>query len=408
MAGPRRIAYGVSRFPTATETFVVREMNALEDGFDDVEIGSLMALFPAANPFLHPGAKRWMDRLRRPSTGEGAVAMFWWMVRRPLRLTAAIARVVAESWRAPRFMARSLMTLPLGAAHARRMQADPPDHVHVHFASYPALSAWLIRRLTGIPYSFTAHAYDLFKDQSLLATKVAGADFVVAISEFNRRFLADYGGDDATPVHVVHCGIDPAAYRFRARPIPADGPVRAACVAAMEEKKGHAVLLEALAAGGPELDRLSIDLVGDGPLRAQLEARATELGLSDRLRFHGRLDEGRVGEILDASVLFILPSIIAADGQMEGLPVALMEALASGLTAVSTEISGIPEIIRDGETGYLAKPGDPASLAATLTRAITGESLDPAVGRKLVEDEFDIRGTAAGMHRLLTAGADGR
>jgi colanic acid/amylovoran biosynthesis glycosyltransferase len=403
MAGPRRIAYGVSRFPTATETFVVREMNAVEDGYDDLEIQSLMALFPASEPFLHPGAKRWMERLHRPSSTEGAAAMFWWMGRRPLRLTGAIVRVVAEGWRAPRFLLRSLATLPLAAAHARRMHGDPPDHVHVHFASYPALSAWLIRRLTGIPYSFTAHAYDIFKDQSLLAMKVAEADFVVAISEFNRRFLADYGGDVVTPVHVVHCGIDPAAYRFRARPIPAEGPVRAACVAAMEEKKGHAVLLDALAQGGPELDRLGIDLVGDGPLRAQLEARAAELGLADRLRFHGRLEEARVGEILDESVLFILPSIIAPDGQMEGLPVALMEALASGLMAVSTQISGIPEIVRDGETGYLAKPGDPASLAAALTRAITGAPLDPAVGRELVEAEFDIKETAAGMHRLLAS-----
>lgn len=406
MAEPRRIAYGVSRFPTATETFVVREMNALEDGYDDIEIGSLMALFPASNPFLHPGAERWMERLRRPSMGEGAASMIWWMARRPLRLAAATARIIAESWRAPRYMIRSLATLLLAAAHARRMHSNPPDHVHVHFASYPTLSAWVIRRLTGIPYSFTAHAYDLFKDQRLLAMKVAEADFVVAISEFNRRFLADYGGDPPTPVHVVHCGIDPAAYQFRARPIPAEGPIRATCVAAMEEKKGHAVLLDALVQGGPELHRLSIDLVGDGPLRAQLELRATELGLTTQLRFHGRVEEERVSEILAESVVFILPSTIAADGQMEGLPVALMEALASGLTAVTTEISGIPELIRDGETGYLAKPADPSSLAAALSRAISGEPLDARVGRELIEAEFDIRRTAASMHRLLLGRPD--
>lgn len=376
-------------------------MNAVEDGYEDLEIESLMALLPASNPFLHPGAERWMGRLNRPSAAEAAVATLWWMARRPLRLTGAVARVVAEGWRAPGFLARSLAALPLAAAHARSMHADPPDHVHVHFASNPALSAWLIKRLVGIPYSFTCHAYDIFMDQSLLAMKVAEADFVVAISEFNRDFLTDYGGDAVTPVHVVHCGIDPADYSFRSRPIPAEGPVRAACVAAMEEKKGHAVLLDALAQGGADLDRLSIDLVGDGPLRAELEARAAELGLTDRLHFHGRLEETHVGEILDNSVLFILPSIISANGQMEGLPVALMEALASGLTAVSTEISGIPEIVRDGETGYLAKPGDPASLGATLRRAITGPPLDAAVGRALVEAEFDIRGTAAAMHRLL-------
>ena len=400
MVAPRRIAYGVSRFPTATETFVVREMNALEDGYQDIEIEALMALFPSSAPFLHPMAERWTGRVRRPDPTQGLRAIAWWTARRPLRLLRAIADVVRTGWRSPRFLGRSLTTLPIAAAHARRIQAEGIEHVHVHFASYPTLSAWLIRRLTGVPYSFTAHAYDLFKDQSMLAMKLAEAEFVVTISEFNRRFLGDYGGDETTPVHVVHCGIDPGAYPFLPRPIPSTGPVKAACVAALEEKKGHAVLLEALANGGPELERITVDLVGDGPLRAELEQRAETLGISGRLRFHGRLDERSVREILDGADFFVLPSVVARDGQMEGLPVALMEALASGLIAISTDLSGIPELIRDGETGYLAEPGDASSLAATLARAISGD-LDPRAGRDLVESEFSISGTAAAMHELL-------
>lgn len=190
-------------------------------------------------------------------------------------------------------------------------------------------------------------------------------------------------------------------YECTRRAIPSDGPVTAACVATLEEKKGHAVLLAALASS-PRLDRMELELVGDGPLRADLERQAAALGLSGRVRFRGSLTEAEVAEVLARAHIFVLPSIIAPDGQMEGLPVALMEALASGLTAVSTRQSGIPELIRDGETGYLAEPGDPNDLARALERALTGD-IDPAKGRALVEEEFDIRSTADRMYELLTA-----
>ncbi len=396
-----RIAYAVSRFPTDSETFVVREMNALADRHEDVELG-LMSLFPSPAAFLHPSAERWMPELHRPTAGEAVRASLGWIVRRPIACVRAVGAVVAGAWRSPRLLGRSLATLPIAAAHARRIaQRGDVDHVHAHFAAYPTLAAWAIRRLTGTPYSFTAHAYDLFLDQSLLRMKLAEADFAVAISEFNRRFLADYASTPATPVHVIHCGVDPDQYEFAPRPIPSAGEITAACVATFEEKKGHAVLLEALATS-PDLGRLRLELVGDGPLRGELERLTEELGLSSRVTFHGSLTEAEVAAVLGRADIFVLPSIIAPDGQMEGLPVALMEALAAGLITVSTRQSGIPELIRDGETGYLAEPGDPADLARALERAIAG-GVDPAAGRRLVEAEFDIRGTGDRMYELLTA-----
>ena len=400
--GGRRVAYGVSRFPTTTETFVVREMNALVDGFPDVEI-ELFSLFPAATEFLHPSAERWMAGLQRPTVAEAAVASLWWSARRPVELARAVGTIVRAAWRSPASLAKSLATLPLAAAHARRLRVDSErvDHVHVHFASYPTLAAWLIRRLTGIPYSFTAHAYDIFIDQALLAEKVAEAEFVVTISEFNRSLLRRFGGDDVTPVHVVHCGISPETYAFRARAIPSEGPIRAICVAALEEKKGHEVLFSALAGASGELERLEVDLVGDGPLRGELESRVAALSLGGRVRFHGSQPESRVRQMLDEADLFVLPSKVSSTGQMEGLPVSLIEALAAGLIAVSTNLSGIPELIRDGDTGYLAEADDPESLAAALTRAITSDQVDPARGRALVESEFDLADSAAAMHDLL-------
>jgi colanic acid/amylovoran biosynthesis glycosyltransferase len=395
-----RVAYLVSRFPHVTETFIVRELEAV-DADPGIEI-ELLSLFPTVDPTVHPIARRWTDRLRRPSAWEAAAAVGWWLLRRPLRLAGAVATVAAGSVRRPGILGRSLVTLPIAAAHARRLRADPVDHVHAHYATYPALAAWLCHRLTGVPYSFTVHAHDIFVHQEMLARKVADAAFVAAISEYNRRFLVPYGGGSVTPVEIVHCGIDPQAFEFRPRVAPATGPVRAVCVASLQEYKGHAVLLQALAEGGGELERIQLELVGDGILRPALEQLARDLGIADRVRFDGSLTEPRVRAVLAAADIFVLPSIVARDGQMEGLPVALMEALASGLCAVSTRLSGIPELIRDGETGTLAEPGDPASLASALERAVrdAGEQRARA-GRELVEREFDISATGAQMARLL-------
>jgi len=130
----------------------------------------------------------------------------------------------------------------------------------------------MCRRLTGIPYSFTAHAHDLYLDQSFLETLVRDADFAVAISEFNRDFMrAHLGCRGDTPLHVVHCGVDLDTYAFRPRVPPVTGGVRALCVASLQEYKGHRVLFEALARAGGALDRVEVDLVGSGKLRAELE-----------------------------------------------------------------------------------------------------------------------------------------
>jgi colanic acid/amylovoran biosynthesis glycosyltransferase len=396
----RKIAYIVSRFPAASETFVVRELNALVADHDVDVI--LMSLFASGDDFLHTDAGPWLAGLRRSRPAEAATAAGYWLVRRPLRLLGAVARVIAGTWRHPRTLARSIATLPLAAAHARTVRNERISHVHAHFASYPALAAWLCGRLAGVPYSFTAHAYDIFVSQDLLAEKVAGAEFVVTISEFNRRFLRDFGGDRLSPVEVVHAGVDPRQYVFRERTIPSRGPVAALCVATLQEKKGHAVLLEALASV-PELERLNVDLVGGGELRVPLEERVAALGLGERVRFLGARDEAEVRARLERADLFVLPSLIAADGQMEGLPVVLIEALACGVPSVSTRLSGIPELISDRDNGVLAEPGDAASLAASLRWVVDGGELDLAAGRRLVEREFDVRKSAARMAELLHA-----
>jgi colanic acid/amylovoran biosynthesis glycosyltransferase len=399
-----RVGYIVSRFPHFSETFILREIEQLRaDPRFELE---LFSLFPPVGGAVHPAAEPWIAKLRRPSPAEGVGDLAWWTLRRPLRVGSSLATVLAGYWRKPAMLARALSTFPLAAAHARRVRRDRLQHLHAHYATWPALSAWICNRLTGVPYSFTVHAHDLYVDPLFVGRRVDDAAFVVAISEFNKRILTGMGGPRAR-IEVVHCGVDPANYPFRPRRPAPSGPVRGLCVASLQEYKGHRYLLRALA-GSAELERLRLDLVGDGELRAALETEARELGLADRVTFHGSLPEARVIELIDAADLFVLPSTIAADGQMEGIPVALMEALAGGLLVVTTRTSGVPELVRDGETGLLAAHGDAEDLRRVLEAALSGAAeVDPRRGRELVEREFDIHQTGRRVGELILGSAAG-
>jgi colanic acid/amylovoran biosynthesis glycosyltransferase len=398
------VAYVASRFPEVTQTWMLRELDAVAS--DPGIQCELLSLFRPMKrtATVHPSAEPWLPRLRRPGPAEAGRAVAWWLRRSPGRLIGSIALVVGAYARHPGLLVRALVTVAVGAAHARSLAALHVDHLHAHTATYPLLTAWLCRRLTGVPYSFTAHAHDIFMDQSFLRRRLAEAKFAVAISDFNRGFLAAYGGDRVTPVHVVRCGIDISAYRFRARAPSRTGPVRALSVGSLKDYKGHRFVLEALAGGGPELKRVTLDLVGDGPLREQLGRLSSELGLNDRVRFHGALPEPAVTDLLDRADLFVLPSVITPEGNMEGLPVVLMEALAAGVPVVASRVSAVPELIRDGETGLLVEPASPADLR----RAITQLLADPQAacrrsdaGRRLVERNHDATVSGARLAGLF-------
>jgi colanic acid/amylovoran biosynthesis glycosyltransferase len=403
-----KLAYIVSRFPHVTETFILRELNAVAASPRiDAE---LLSLFPPVDPTVHPAARPWLTAARRPAPGEALLAVLRSLRARPLRTVSSIALIVRGHARNPRTLARSLATIPLAAAHASHLERHAVQHVHAHYATYPALAAWWSWRLADIPYSITPHAHDIFIDQSFLARKVTDARFVIAISDYNRRFLARYGAGRRTPIHLVRYGIEPAAYPFRPRGIPADGPVRTLCVAALKEYKGHAVLFRALANGGPRLARIELHLVGGGELREHLGRLAEDLGIAGQVNFHGSRQEQEVIEHLDRADLFVLPSIVDRDGSMEGLPNVLIEALACGLPVVTTRLSGIPELVIDGVTGALAEPGDPRALEAALDRVLAQPDAARSwaqAGRRKVLQEFDLKDSSRKLAELFTAATEG-
>lgn len=396
-AGPR-VAYLVSRFPHVTETFIVREMDAVTASGVDLELRSL---YPRVDSTDSEASLAWMPSLRRPGPRESARAALWWAGRRPGALLGIVLRVLVSHAASPGVLVRALGTVPVAAAHARELSGSAVRHVHAHYATYPALAAWICRRLTGVSYSFTAHAHDLFLDQSMLERKVRDAVFVATVSQFNEQFIGRRSGGCDTPVHVVHCGVRPDLIAFRPRIPSPSGEVRAVCVASLQEYKGHRYLLDALA--DARLSRVTLELVGDGPLRPVLLDQIRRLGLQDRVRLRGALPEEDVASVLATADLFVLPSTVSRTGQMEGVPVALMEAMAHGVPVVATRLSGVPELV-SCDQGVLADPGNSVDLAEAILRVLEDPSASRrrvAHARRRVEESYDLRKSGKVMAELL-------
>ena len=389
---PLRLAYLVSRFPKTTETFVVRELNEVAANPEiDVQLYSLFAPREGA-AMVHPSAEPWIHKVQRPSMGDSIFSALRWTLRRPVQMTVMTGMLVWGFGSRPRQLAASLTAMVIGCRLAEEMQRERIEHVHAHFIGHPATAAWVIKRLTGIEYSVTAHAYEIFQDNEFLKPRVRAAQFVITISDFNADVLLRLCNGRNPPIAVIRAGIVLEDFPYRERRVPQDGPVQALAVGSLIEHKGHRVLLEALA--DPALERVNLTVVGDGEERQNLEAAAGAAGLSERVRFVGARREDEVAELMANSDLFVLPSLIAASGRMEGVPVVLMEAMASGAPVVASSLSGIPELVIDGETGRLAVQGDAASLRAQI--AATLADPDSATGmtraaRKRVEDEYDVR-----------------
>lgn len=245
---------------------------------------------------------------------------------------------------------------------AARARALGLKHLHAHFGTNSADVARYAARMAGIGYSFTVHGPEEFDAPMALrlGEKIAEARFTVAVSSFGRSQLCRW----VDPAHwhrirVVHCGIEPGRFP---EPAPvAAGPVHLVAIGRLAPQKGFPLLLPALAAARRQAD-ISLSLVGDGELRAALSAQVADLGLTGAVRMTGWLNEAQVRAELSAAHALVLPSFA------EGLPVALMEAMAAGRPALATAIAGIPELVLPGETGWLVAAGDADALADGMLR----------------------------------------
>ncbi len=400
-----RIGYVVSRFPALSETFVVREL-AEVDGRADVRC-ELFSLFPERPGPVHDSAAAWLPRRRRVSPAGAACAAAYWAARRPVRLAGLLAAVVRDYGSRPELLGRALVTVACALQHARALEAEPVDHLHAHFATYPALAAWTCSRLVGVPYSFTAHAHDIFVHRVGLRRRIEDAAFCVGISEHNAGILRATAPRAVAKIHVVHAGVHPRSYRFRPRAPRRGRPMRIACVAALKPYKGHRVLLDAVARLADDGVAVGVDLAGTGPLHDELARRCVRLGIADRVNLLGDLTEPEVAELLDRADVFALAGVVQPDGDADGIPVALMEAMAAGLPVVASDLPGVRELVRHAETGLLAPSGDAAALAGALrTVAVEPEAAvqRARAARALVEERFAVPGEASRLLALIRQG----
>lgn len=413
-AMPLKVAYVMSRFPRLSETFVLFEMIALESE------GAVVELFPLIREradVVHPEAQPFVERMHYEKAGSPRVARsnLRWLRHEPRRYLRTLASVVWETRGSLNFFFGGLAAFPKIAHYAREMQQLGVDHVHCHFANHPALAGFVIRRLTGIPYSFTAHGSDLHVDRTMLGSKVADAAFVVTVSEYNRRMIVEEcaPGQSTDHVHVLHCGVDTDVFAPRS-PRETDGvsgaqpAVRLVCVGTLHEVKGQRYLLEACALLRDRGVEVSCVLIGDGPDRQMLEALCDELGLDGVVDMVGRCTRDEIAEHISAAHALVAPSVPTSGGKREGIPVVLMEAMSAGLPVVSSRISGIPELVDDGVNGLLAEPFASSELADSLERLARDPELRSRLGaaaRETVLAEFDVASNARSLLDLIRSGA---
>ena len=402
MAETRRLVYVLERFPSDTLNFVYNEIDVLErEGFD-------IRVFSLLPPVYCPrDAERFLARTRmvRPAGAAGLVrALAHYAARRPGRLLHAGWRLLRGLENpSPGRLARSLFHFLVGVRFAY-LARDAGAPVHAHFAFKAATAALVASELDGTPFSFTAHgsAVVLPDSRYSLAPKVRAAARVVAVSEYNRRVMLELC-PDVPPERIVvnRTGIRLERFPYRDPDIDPARPLRLVNVASLYPVKNH----EGMLAVAAELKRrevpFTLDVYGkdDAGRRVALERRAAELGVAAVVHFRGLLDHADVPGVLAEHDVFLLTS------HSEGVPVAVMEAMATGLPVVVSRVTGVPELVRDGETGFLAPPNDPALFAQRLAEL----HADPALSRRLaqaaratVEADYDMEKNARRLARLFT------
>src|SRR5260370_22510156 len=401
-----RIGYLYARYPVISQTFCDGEMLALERRGVDLEIGSV---YPPLTSLRHEH----IARLRAPIHYAP-----------PQEILRILERDAKTSRKWPRdFVEHHDGKYGPGAKAEQRARnalyfaeffaRSGVDHVHVHFANRAAHTALFLKKISGIPFSITAHGQVFMKDlgsDDLLREICAAEEFVAAETDYSRDLLRQRCPNSAAKIHRVYNGIDlerfPAPRSCNGNRIP-----RIVSVGRLVPFKGFDDLIDACA----ELARRRIDfvcdIIGDGPRRETLQAKIEQLDLSSRVNLLGSVSQGAVLEKLQAADIFALASTTDAQGATDVFPTVILEAMASARPVVSTRLAGIPELVVDGQTGILAPPGDFTALAHALEQLVRDPELRLRfgdAGRARIEQHFRIEQTVAPLMEMLERSCSGR
>ena len=389
-----KLLYLASVLPKRSETFVYREVLALRERGHQVHVASVHP------PQAGLGDDR-LEALAREAVcvyGQGmggklavytdALAMKLW---RPAR---GIFETPMGYWPKYQFQAEA------GYALARRVRGLGIEHIHAHMAHVPTTIAMHAAEALGVPFSFTGHAADLFRDRSALRTKLNRAAFVACISNWHRGFYRQVADLPDAKLPIVRCGVEVPGE-------PAADGVGVLAVGRLVEKKGFDVLVKAVA----KMDNPPpVTIVGEGPERAVLESLIHQHNLHDKVTLRGAMDNAAIRGLMREAALVVLPCRVSRDGDKDGIPVVLMEAMAEGVAVVSGDLPTIRELIEPGRTGELVEPGDVDGLKQTMA-ALLGDKARraglAAAGRAWVAEEFSLSRNIERLEQAFSAAIGG-
>lgn len=357
-----KIAYIMSRFPLISETFILREMIEVEEQGYEIVMYPIMCQH---QPVVHDEAKIWKPRVRCIPFLSIAILIenVKVFLRNPYRYIKLLWCIFKENLSSLDFLTKSLYLFPKAVFTARQLQIDAVEHIHAHYATYPALEAWIIYNLTGINYSITIHAHDIYDCQAMLGTKLMGAKFLVPISKYNTEFMVDHLGDWVRKkCHVIHCGVN--LNNYTTTPISKlkgrDEVFVILQIGSLHWKKGQVYLVQAIAYLRDKGFSLRLRIIGEGDERAKIENEIQSHDLGGIVELLGAKTQEEVSELLPTADCYVQSSI------SEGIPVAIMEAMACELPVVATDITGIPELVLNGTTGILVPPKDVKALVDAI------------------------------------------
>jgi glycosyltransferase involved in cell wall biosynthesis len=405
----QKVAYLLKRFPRLSETFILHEILELERQGVGLRLYSILdsrekivhadvRRVRASVAYLPSGRRAWLE------VPKAHVALLKRHPRRYLGTVAYILRHRPHRTTIKHFLRAGWL--------AHDLEAAGVSHLHAHFAHGPASVARFVSRLTGLPYSFTAHAKDIYTSPpALLASKMDAASFVVTCTEYNAQYLAGLVAPaTAERIHRIYHGLDLRKFDASAHGLQAatgDMPTILA-VGRLVEKKGFPYLIDAMAQLRQRGYQARLQIVGHGDLRDALVQQIDAAGLQDRIALLGPRPQEDLLGLYRSATLFALPCVVTDSGDRDGIPNVLVEAMRLGLPVVSTRVSGIPELIIDGDTGLLVPPRDTYALTDALARLLDDPYLRgrlAAGAARHVLHGFDLAGNATRLRALLDGAA---
>lgn len=385
-----RVAYVVKRYPRFSETFIVNELLAHEEAGLSIDLFSL-------RPPVDTHFQDLISRVRAPLTylsdGQVKAADLWQALRKAQRILSispeALSDLLAES---------QVLDAYCGIQLAIQCASRDIGHIHAHFASSAASVARIASSLCGIPYSVTAHAKDIFHESvqhADLSRKLRGATATFTVSDFNLRYLRSEYPDDSQRVVRLYNGMHLSDFPYQS---PESRSNIIVAVGRFVEKKGFEDLILACQELKARGIHFTCQLIGGGELEGKLSAMVESLDLQAYIQLPGPQPQRKVKEFIQSAAVMACPCVHGQDGNRDGLPTVLLESMALGTPCVSTAVTGIPEVIRNGQTGVIVAERSPIELADALALLLEQPTLRvrlSAAARQLIEQDFDVNQNTA-------------